>query len=253
MSEDSKPCAPGQHSGGVAFGMVQADIFRDRTLPASVKLVYVCLATYADDRRIAFPSQQTISADTGLSVRTVKRAVKIGEEIGLFEVIHTQTSNRYRLRDLRIGGYIIGSGPECHSGTPEGSDVHSGSAPVAHEQDQTTRPTTQTSFTSSDAASGAPPASVWGEIKVYPPRNFATLDDGHVAQHLVKASIAALRDAGLEPAPNAGDRLGRAIRATMERDPGLTRQALVKMVEATLALAGTSDEEWGSVAWQAAA
>lgn len=251
MSDDSNVPAREHLSGGMGFGMVQADIFRDRSLPANVKLVYVALATYADDRRTAFPSQQRIADDTGLSLRSVKRAVKAGEEAGLFEVIHTQASNRYRLRDLKVGGYVLGSGPECHSDTSEVQDSHSGSAPVAHEQDQRSRPASQTISTSSVAASGAPLASSRGDdepaIRIFLPRDFKRWDDGRAFQYLVKAAIATMREVGKEPAPDAADRIGHALKVSAQ-DHDVDRERLVAMLEGTIRLAGTDNANWGSLA-----
>lgn len=115
MHNDSKTATEGHPSGGHSFGMVQADIFRDPSLPAAVKLAYVALTTYASKERTAFPSLERIAADTGLSVRTVKRAMKAAEAAGLVSVTRTQTVNRYQLRDLTVGGYVVGSGTECHA------------------------------------------------------------------------------------------------------------------------------------------
>lgn len=230
--------------------MVQADIFRDRSLPSAVKLVYTCLATYADSERAAFPSQHTIAHDTGLSVRSVKTAIKQGREAGLFEVIHTQTSNRYRLRDLRVGGYGVGSGPvipECGTCTSEVHQPHPESAPGAYEQDQRTRPESQTRTSSDAFAASGHRASAPTAMKIFTPRDFLRWeDDGRVHQYLVSAALSALKAAGMKPADDAADRIGRGLRVTSE--DGIDRKRLVEMVEGTLALAGTDHETWGSLA-----
>ena len=245
---DSKIPPPEPPSGGKPFGMVQADIFRDQTLPSAVKLVYVALVTYADAERTAFPSQHTLAHDTGLSLRSVKAAIKQGREAGLFEVVHTQSSNRYRLRDLRVAGYEVGSGPitpECRTCTLEMQEVHSGSAQDAHEQDHRTRPGSQTT-TSSDAASGAPLASSRGDIKIMKPRGFDAWDDGRTWQYLTGAAIRIMKDSGLEPADDAASRIGQALRVTTER--GESRERLLELLVGTIRLAGTDHETWGSLA-----
>lgn len=250
---DSNPPPNRQSSGGEAFGMVQADIFRDRTLPSAVKLVYVALTTYADKNRTAFPSQHTLAHDTGLSIRAVKAAVKHGRDAGLFEVIHTQGSNRYRLHDLRVGGYEHGGGPvspECTTCTLEVQEAHSGGALGAHEQDHSLRPPIQTR-TSSDAASGAQLASSSGDVKIMKPRGFDAWDDGKVWQYLTGAAIRIMRDSGLEPAPDAAARIGQALRATTEQ--GESRERLLELLVGTIRLAGTNHETWGSLARQSVA
>lgn len=247
---DSKTPPAEQASGGKPFGMVQADIFRDRTLPSAVKLVYVALATYADTQRSSFPSQQTIAHDTGLSVRSVGKAVRQGVEAGLFAVIHTQTSNRYQLRDMKVGGYALGSGPEIRVGTtcrPGTQDVPSGTAPGADKQDQTSRPASQTRTSSDAFAASGHRASAPTDITIFLPRDFMRWDDdGRVHQYLVSASLSALKAAGMEPAEDAADRIGRALRATTE--DGMDRAKLVDLLRGTLNLADTDNKSWGSLA-----
>jgi hypothetical protein len=260
VSKDSKSSAHVQRTSRVAFGMVDAAVIRDETLPPMVKLVYTHLATYCSDVRSAFPSRATIARQIGLSVRSVATAIKQAQDAGLFTIEHRigddgrQTSNLYLLHDLG-GGYVIGSGPLRGAPDARGpvQDVHGGGAPGAHEQDHANETSQrQTTSTSSDAASGAPSASGCGDTEIFIPRDFAKWTDGRVYQHLVKASISALRAAGLEPAPDAADRIGRAVKATSE-DDGVTREDLVRMLEVTLGLAGTSDKTWGSLATRRAA
>jgi hypothetical protein len=81
---------------------------------------------------------------------------------------------------------------------------------------------------------------------VHIPRGFhdhTDWDHGRACQYLVKASIGALRNANLQPAPDAAGRLGTAI-----KDAGVDRRELVRLLEGTLTLAGTDDPEWGSLA-----
>lgn len=251
MHNDSKTATDGHPSGGHSFGMVQADIFRDPSLPAAVKLAYVALTTYASKERTAFPSLERIADDTGLSVRTVKRAMKAAETAGLVSVTRTQTVNRYQLRDLAVGGYVVGSGPECHADTLEVPHSHSGSATVAHEQDQRTRPQSQTTFTSGDTSVGVDEKARRPRIAL--PHNFAELDDGQAYKRLVACAVTALRKVGMTPASDAAPRIGRALKMSVE-EHGLDRTQLVAALEHTLKLAGTDNTNWGSLAaWPTAA
>jgi hypothetical protein len=250
VPNDSKTATDGHPSGGHSFGMVQADIFRDMTLPAAVKLVYVALSTYASRERTAFPSLDRIAADTSLSVRTVKRAMKQAEAAGLVVVTRTQTVNRYQLRDLAVGGYVIGSGPQCPTVTLEVPHGHSGSDTVAHEQDQRTRPQSHTIDTSGDTSVGVDETT--RRPRIHLPRGFAEFDDGQAFRYLVGAAVSALWAAGMTPADDAGDRLGRALKASVGE--GMDRSRLVAALEVTLSHAGTDNPNWGSLAaWPAAA
>jgi hypothetical protein len=126
--------------------------------------------------------------------------------------------------------------------------VPSGTAPRADKQDQRTRPENKTTSTSSDAYAAGAREQARGERpkpKLYIPRNFHERDDGDAMRYLVAASNSALRAAGLEPAPDAADRIGRGLAATAETED---RSRIVDMLEHTLALAGTDDPTWGSLA-----
>lgn len=253
MHNDTNLPASGQPSGGVSFGMTQTDIARDPTLPVLVKALYAVLATYANAARECWPSQETLARALGVTDRTVRKAVKQGEAAGLFEVIHTQSSNRYRLRDMKVGGYVVGSGPQTPPGTsvPAGpeADVRADRNETSDELDQRTRPDIQTSSTSSDAyAAGAPRTSSRGDqkIRIFPLGDTDSLDDGELTRRLVKSSISALRAAGLEPRYDAANRLGSAIKNALEA--GADRAALPGIVETTLRFAGTSNQEWGWLA-----
>jgi biotin operon repressor len=248
VDNDTNTAVSEQPSAGHTFGMVQRDIGQDRSLPPHVKQVYTALTFYAGADRRCFPSQATLAGDTGLSERTVNKAIKQGEAAGLWDVIHTQTSNHYQLRDFGRG-YVLGSGPLRTACGPEPQQVQSETAPRADELDQRTRPVIQTSSTSSDAfAAGAPRTSSQGvrRIRIFPLGDLDRYDDGEVTRRLVAGSISALRAAGLSPAWNAADRLGASIKDALTR--GVSRADLPRMVEETLAHAGTDDEEWGWLA-----
>jgi hypothetical protein len=146
----------------IGFGMVDKSVLWDQTLPPNVKAVYAYLTTYCGDARVAFPSKATIARHTGLSVRSVDKAVNVGKACGLWSVeseydpvrgVHY--ANTYLLRDLG-GGYAPGSGPVTvehdeptpvadEAGDPQGGTAPGagGTAPGAHYQDKGPRPEDQ--------------------------------------------------------------------------------------------------------------
>lgn len=214
MSHDSNTNVSDQPSGGHPFYMGQIDIFRDPSFSPYVKLVYTALTTYADsETRILWPAQATLAADVGLSIRTVGKALREMEDAGLVEVTHTQTSNRYRLRDLKVGGYVLGSGPLSTTRRPDKHEVLTGSAQGADKQDHTTRPLIQTISTSSDAVTANPQrTSSSGEMKIYIKDDYWTTDKGHMMQTLAAALIRTLEHAKLELRPEARDRIREMLK-----------------------------------------
>lgn len=85
--------------------------------------------------------------------------------------------------------------------------------------------------------------------KIFVPRDFQRwTDNGRVMQFLVKAAVASLQDTGMELHTDAADRLGYAIKTTLEDKPELKRSELVRLMEGTIALAGSDDQTWGWLA-----
>ena len=230
--------------------MTQADIAQDPTLSPLVKALYMVLASYANSERECWPSQQTLARNLGVSDRTVRKALKQATTAGLLEVIHTQTSNRYRLRDMRVGGYVLGSGPEIPAGSSVPAELEDEFRPsrsgASDEQDQRTRPATKTTSTSSDAyAAGGPRASSRTRaIELFvKPEQYDHADAGEVARLLTRSSVAALRAHGHEP--NA-DEIGATVTAIIDGsgDNGINRYVLRDQVAAALNLAAGRDPAW---------
>ena len=78
-----------------------------RGISSTQKLVLLCIVSYYNRaQRVSFPSQSTIAADTGLSRRTVLRAINDLEELGLIHKQKLKTDSgqwwrtRYRLPHL---------------------------------------------------------------------------------------------------------------------------------------------------------
>lgn len=121
-----------------------------------------------------------------------------------------------------------------------------------------TRPSEPHEATSSDAyaASGqhaSAPTTIDDQpgqrMRIFTPRDFESwTDNGRVMQYLVKAALATLQEAGLEPHADAANRLGSAIKATLEDRPGIERRDLVRMLESTLSHAGSATDSWGWLA-----
>ncbi len=113
---DSKPDAPRvQEPAGRTFGKVYTEIIRDPTLPYTVKTLYSYFTTWRNVREIRL-SRTRIARETGLSVRTVDKALDIGAGLGLwrvtvFPVLGARNEpNRYELLD-EAGVYVAGRGP----------------------------------------------------------------------------------------------------------------------------------------------
>lgn len=76
-------------------------------ITANAKLVYVVIQSHVDDRGTAYPSRETIAAEAGLSVATVKRAVRELQQIGVVAAVPRrdragrQASNLYRVSTTR--------------------------------------------------------------------------------------------------------------------------------------------------------
>lgn len=243
MSQDTHTPDDEQPSGGVSFGMTDMTVFRDRSLPPNVKLVYVALVGYADRDRRCWPSRERIAHDTGLSVRAVARALKMMTEAGLITLVRTQASNRYTIHD-RGGSYLHGSGPGGLTVLLERTHSPAGRDSQSPELDQRPRPATQTT-TSSDAASGAHHASAMGErgtpIKIYPKRGFYRIaEHGDAVQSLVACAVTAMEAAGLVIHDNAANAIGHTLAESYET---ATRQQMVEIVERWVNRAGDPTDE----------
>lgn len=213
MSNDSKTCPPEQPPSVVQHGRIQRTIALDRTLPRDVKAVYSVLAVYANAQRICWPSRETIALDASMSVSAVGRALKHAAKVGILTIMHTQTSNRYQLHDMNVGGYIPGEAPAGHTDLPAGSDGPSGQVTQTHKQDQTTKPAIQTISTSSDAVTANPQrTSSSGNMKIMISDDYWTTDKGHMMQTLAAALIRTLEHAKLELRPEGRGRIRELLK-----------------------------------------
>ena len=58
------------------YGIISKDIARDPCISSSAKTVYLVLSTYANNNRCCYPSHMTLCAETGLSMKTLIKAIK---------------------------------------------------------------------------------------------------------------------------------------------------------------------------------
>lgn len=193
--------------------MTDMTVFRDRSLPPNVKLVYVALIGYADRQRKCWPSRERLAYDTGLSVRAVARAIKAMTEAGLITAVRTQTSNRYTVHD-RGGTYIHGSGPGGLTVLPEKTVSPFGRDRESHELDQRSRPETQTTSSGDAYAAAGRFASEPTTRTIITDKKWAAIPDdeiGQAAHYLIKAVYGLMRANGYEIAADARDQMAAVL------------------------------------------
>jgi len=81
---------------------IKRDIY-DQKLPSRAKVVYIYLCDRANDEGTCFPSHRKIAEDLGLSVSTVKRAIRdleqaeVIEKAARFHLKNGRRSNLYHI------------------------------------------------------------------------------------------------------------------------------------------------------------
>lgn len=87
MAEDiSIPEHRPRVSGG-RFGHVDMATFSSPRLSKNLKLVYAAIAGHADPNGLCWPGRELLARETGLTVRSVEKATKEAEDIGLLIVV----------------------------------------------------------------------------------------------------------------------------------------------------------------------
>lgn len=264
---------------GEQFGITEARVGRDRTLPRNVKLVYTYLTYFADKDRRCYPGTEVMAEELGMSRALITAAIQIGKDCGLWTVERPKNRNYvYQLHDRSWGPtpYVVGSGPgEKAKGAARGKPfVEKGAcaetaqelaqnqrescAESAQYQDQLTGPETKTSHASSgDACQRVVENKFSTEserahakpkpIRIFTPKGFERWDDGRAMQHLVASSIAALLAAGLTPSEQTADNIGAMFRENFER--GFSRRVLIEHIQKELDAAANGDPKY---AWMLA-
>ena len=118
------------------FACVDIDVILDKSLSQSAIFVYTVLCTFATiNNRACWPSNETMSEATGLSVATLKRAYKELADRGVIK-----RSTRYAQGEGQISSYtqIVGHNAECYQDSDEGefTDDPTPSSPVNHKEYQ---------------------------------------------------------------------------------------------------------------------
>lgn len=229
-----------ERQGLKGFGVVDRIVIRDPGLSPNVKLVYAYLTTFCGDEREAFPSRARIARETGLSVRTVDKANKEAQAVGLWVVEKRESggewhSNKYLLRDLGGGFQSSAQGGSAGGALPRGAGDAPPSAAGAHEEDS---PKNTTSFKNTKtkqrhASSGGAHAEREHAPRtpfIVKPKGFELFDERVVARKLVGHFVAAMKRAGYVLTPGASDAIGAGLKKGAEK--GMDRHALLAEVRA---------------------
>lgn len=262
---------------GEQFGITEARVGRDRTLPRNVKLVYTYLTYFADKDRRCYPGTEVMAEELGMSRALITAAIQIGKDCGLWTVERPKNRNYvYQLHDRSWGPtpYVVGSGPgEKAKGAARGKPfVEKGAcaetaqelaqnqrescAESAQYQDQLTGPETKTSHASSGDAyqrvvenkfSTESERAHAKPIRIFTPKGFERWDDGRAMQYIVGSAVAALESAGLTPSKRTADNIGHMFRHNL--DAGCTRRIIIEHIQKELNAAVSGDPQY---AWMLA-
>lgn len=69
-------------------------------LSGNLKLVFILMANYADERDCCYPSQPTLARQAGVSVKTIQRVIEKLEELGFVKTLRKGTGNKSSLYQL---------------------------------------------------------------------------------------------------------------------------------------------------------
>lgn len=69
-------------------------------LSGNLKLVFILMANYADEKDCCYPSQLTLARQAGLSVKTIQRVIEKLEELGFVKTLRKGTGNKSSLYQL---------------------------------------------------------------------------------------------------------------------------------------------------------
>lgn len=86
---------------GLRFAPIPLDIMSMTEISANAKLLYARLLLYIGKNSKAWPSQETLAADLGISVRSIKRTVA---ELAQAELIERQQKNHRSSNEYRLCG-----------------------------------------------------------------------------------------------------------------------------------------------------
>lgn len=109
-----------------SFVVVGKAVVMDERLKAIDKAVFLSLISFSGgwDRENTFPGRNAIARRAGCSLESVKRSLKLLEELGYLKIVHrvsgkVNLSNMYEITLMEWGSDSLGAGSE---GAEEGSD-----------------------------------------------------------------------------------------------------------------------------------
>lgn len=93
-------------------------------LSGNLKLVFILMANYADEKDRCYPSQATLARQAGVSEKTIQRAIEKLEEIGFVSVLRKGTGNKSSVYCLNFE--VEGSQNVTPDNLSGSQNVHSG-------------------------------------------------------------------------------------------------------------------------------
>ncbi|OBX09585.1 hypothetical protein QV08_01200 [Gallibacterium salpingitidis] len=93
-------------------------------LSGNLKLVFILMANYADEKDRCYPSQATLARQAGVSEKTIQRAIEKLEEIGFVSVLRKGTGNKSSVYCLNFK--VEGSQNVTPDNLTGGQNVHAG-------------------------------------------------------------------------------------------------------------------------------
>ena len=135
------------------FAIVPTEVLRHPALTPQDKLVLTVLSSYADTEGYCWPSVATLSADSGLSERSVQYALRHLQEVMVVEVQRYQRedggqgSNSYWVRGFDRGTVQLVHQGGAQLAAPPPQEVH----PNSTSKNRTSTTTTTTTTTAREA------------------------------------------------------------------------------------------------------
>lgn len=201
-------------TGQEGWAAIPNRIARDPSIHYGAKALFLALASYADERGRAWPSQTTLAADTGMSEGTVKRHLTALRDAGLlaWEVRATQHGRQRFYTVWRPGADLTGVGS---AGGGVGSEM---SRPVGASQGGEQEPRDQEPL-DPDTSAGADGALISVEAAGGKP---APVQDMPTGRDLFAAWVDGYTKAhGAKPDPAVNGQLSGRVREVVRTRDGL--------------------------------
>ena len=89
-------------------------------LSGNLKLVFILMANYADEKDCCYPSQPTLARQAGVSIKTIQRVIEKLEELGFVKTLRKGTGNKSSLYQLI---FYLGSSQNVAPDNLSGSQI----------------------------------------------------------------------------------------------------------------------------------